>query len=327
MLFIISYALLSFSGLPPRKLYVLDAFPLSRRFIFAAMFIPYVLVLGLGYAGGRIVADRAENDRDVIHYGEVDGHFLLSVPLRYGQIALDGRPPHAVAPWGETHEVWSTPIWSGARPCIYSLFSTPPGSSRDFVAWQISRAVKEVYGVELPWKTIRDRYLTQDDRGRVVPANGEISLAADHPDWRARPYAPVFPVMVLFVCGLWFAAMTTYLRTLRPHYTERQIKSSFWTGMVVLMGLHVSQFALLVSERISHWVLSGTCMIAIRALTDRLPGGWAGVWFICGLAFFGLYRMAELRFSRAESKPGDDMRVGLIERPIGASSEDGAYAR
>jgi hypothetical protein len=97
--------------------------------------------------------------------------------------------------------------------------------------------------------------------------------------------------------------------------------------MVVLMALHVSQFAALFVERLDHWILAGTSMIVIRSVAERLPGGSLGVWMLCGLALLGLYRVAESRFLRVESSPGDDMRIALIERPIGAATQDGAYAR
>ena len=108
---------------------------------------------------------------------------------------------------------------------------------------------------------------------------------------------------------------------------ERQRKGAFWTGMVVLMILHLSQFAAIFTEHLDHWVLSGTSMIVIRALSERMPGGSTGVWIECGLVFLMFYRLAESHFIRVESKPGDDMRVALIQRPIGAAAEEGAYAR
>ena len=327
MLFIISYTLLSFTGLPPRKLYMLDAFPVSRRIVFAAILLPYVATLGLGYGAGRIVADRTENGRELVTFIERDGHLYISAPLRYGAIALDGNPPPAVAPWGESHDVWSVPVWAGKAPVVHSLYSTPPGSSAEFVAWQIERAVRDVYGADIAADELLERYLTTDDRGQVVPVGGELTLFADHPGWRVRPFGPVFPAMMLFVCGLWFIAMSPYLATLRPGFSERRRKGTFWWGMVALMVLHVSQFGALITENLDHWVLSGTSMIAIRAAAERLPGGSVAVWVLCGLVFYGLYRIAERRFLRVESSPGDDMRIALIERPIGAAGQEGAYAR
>jgi hypothetical protein len=327
MLFITSYALLSFGGLPPRRLYVFDAIPLSRRFIFAVVYLHLVLLLALGYGAGRIVADRAEDTRELISHFERDDHYYVSVPLRNGGIALDGSPPLATSAWGESHEVWSREIWSGRSSVVYSKFSTPPGSSREFVALQISRAVKDIYGEDISPEEVSTRYLAVDAAGRVVPAGSGLTLKADHPEWGVLPYGPVFPVMMLVVCGLWLLALSGYLGSLRPGFAEKQRKGRFWWGMVILMGLHFLQFVLLFTETLDHWILSGFWMIAIGELTERLPGGAVSVWFLCGLTLFLLYRMAEGRFVRVESLPGDDIRISLIERPIGASSEDGAYAR
>lgn len=327
LLFITSYTLLAFSGLPPRKLYMLDAMPVSRRFIFAVIFVPYMAMVGLGYGTGRIMADRAEGGRELITFIERDGHLYVSAPLRDGAIALDGSPPDAVAPWGESHEVWSAPIWAGKTPVVHSLYSTPPGSSAEFVAWQISRAVREIHGAHIAADEVLEHYLTTDYLGRVAPTGGQLTLAADHPDWGVRSHGPVFPAMMLLVCGLWFIAMSPYLATLRPGYSERRRKSTFWWGMVTLMALHVMQFTALFAENLDHWILSGTSMVVIRAAAERLPGGSVTVWVLCALALYGFYRVAESRFIRVESSPGDDMRIALIERPIGAAGQEGAYAR
>ncbi len=327
LLFIIAYTLLSFSGLPPRKLFVLDALPVSRRLIFAIMFVPYVAVLGLGYGAGRIVADRAENESELICYRERDGHYFVSLPLRNGALAMDGSPPAAIAPSGESHDVWSREIMTGSKPVVHALYSTPPGSSIDFVAWQVSRAAEAVYGERISPDEVRERYLALDADGRVVPAGGELTLAADHPEWSVRPYAPVFPVMMLVVCGLWFMAMAVYLRTLRAGFTEKQKRGTFWWGMIVLMVLHISQFGLLIADRLDHWVLSGFGMIAVRELSAWLPGGAVSVWVLCGAVLYAFYRMAERQFLQVESNPGDDMRIALIERPLGAAGAEGAYAK
>jgi len=327
LLFIISYTLLSFSGLPPRRLFMLDALPISRRLIFAAIYLPLVLMLSLGYAAGRIVADNAGNSTELINYFERDDHYYVSTPLRDGELALDGNPPQRTSPWGEAHDVWSREIFTGSTGVVHSLFSTPPGSSREFVALQMSRAAKAIYGEDLSPDEVSERYLAVDSRGRVVPKTGELTLAADHPDWRVRPHGPVFPVMMLLVCVPWLLAMSFYLRTLRPGYSEGRRKSAFWWGMIVLMGLHVSQFAALFTNTLDHWVLSGVSMVVVREMSERLPGGSVTVWVLCGLVIYGFYRMAESRFLRVESSPGDDMRIALIERPIGAAGQEGAYAR
>ena len=210
LLFITSYVLLSFGGLPPRRLYLFDPIPLSRRFIFAVIYLPLVLLLGLGYGAGRIVADRAENARELISYFERDDHHYMPVPLRNGGIALDGRPPAATSAWGESHDVWSREVWSGRSGVVYSRFSTPPGSSREFVALQISRAVKDIYGEEFSPEEVSARYLAIDAAGRVVPVGSELTLKSDHPEWSVRPHGSVFPVMMLVVCGLWLLALSAY---------------------------------------------------------------------------------------------------------------------
>jgi predicted benzoate:H+ symporter BenE len=133
--------------------------------------------------------------------------------------------------------------------------------------------------------------------------------------------------MMLMICGIWFVALSLYLATLRPGFTERQRKSAFWWGMVVLMGLHVLQYALVFTRALDHWVVTGTSMIVIRELGERMPGGSIGVWIVCGLVVFAFYRVTEARFLRVESCPGDDVQMTLIARPIGAAVEDGEYAR
>jgi len=112
--------------------------------------------------------------------------------------------------------------------------------------------VKDIYGEELPAEEVIARYLAIDAAGRVVPAGPELALKGDHPQWNVLPHAPVFPVMMLMVCGLWLLALSSYLGTLRAGFTEKQRKGRFWWGMVILMGLHLMQFVLMFTETLDH---------------------------------------------------------------------------
>jgi hypothetical protein len=307
-----SYMLLAFGVLPPRKLYLLDSLPLSRRVIFAVMVIPMVLALALGYGVGLMVADVKEAKRELIHFVELDCCYGVRVPIEVCEIAWYGDPPPVAAPWGETHEGWTAPLWRGSRAVVYSPFSAPQGSSPDFIALQISRATEAVYGKQVPVEEIRERYMEVGDDGVARPKGDGLTLARDHPGLDPQPRGPVLPVMMLVVCVVWLVAVAFYMRTLRAGISEKARKGVYWGLMLGLLALHMVQFVLATSNFIHLWISAGLWEIAIRNLGTRTPGGALTIWVVNTLIVGGVYLVAQRQFERVESSPGDEKFAELL---------------
>jgi hypothetical protein len=309
--FITSYMFLAFSGLPPRKLYVLDPLPISRRAIFSVVALPLIAALSLGYGAGRIWADVAEGRREHIRYAEQECCSHIVVPFEICEISWDGETPHSTAPWGERYEFSGSLLREGGTVRISSPHAASGEQSIEFVALQISRAAEAIYGTVIPPSEIAARYLETDDVGLVVLKGDGLTLARDYPDLDPRPKGPVFPAMMMVVLVLWLVAFAAYLRTLRPAVPERVRKSVYWGSMMLLLAAHTAQFIMGAGGAIRYATIGGFWEILISDIAEALPGGRVAVWLLCGLIVYGVYKLAERQFERAECLPGDDRHIDM----------------
>jgi hypothetical protein len=181
------------------------------------------------------------------------------------------------------------------------------------VALQISRASEALYGEAVPPETIRHRYLTVDNDGRVVLRGKSLSLQADFPHLRPRRKGPLFPVVLTTISLLWALVYTVFLRSFRATITDGKRKAFFFAMLFVLLAVHVSQYAFFMSGTTKDFIVTGTIEILVRRLGEAFPGSVLLVWIACGLLLFGAYRFAESAFLRIEVPP---MPAGLnpIER-------------
>jgi hypothetical protein len=318
-----AYILLAGSGLPPRKLFTFDPLPISRRRIFAAVTLPLVIVLSLGYAGGRIWAETRGGQRELIRLAEYDCCHYVQVPYEICEVSWDGRPVTITSPWGESVTPRADHLREGGQVYIYSPFATNDDSSLEFVALQISRAVEALYGRQIHPDEIADRYLTVGPDGFVVPKGDGLTLARDYPELTPLSGGPIFPVVMMVILGLWYASFALYLRTLRAAVSERIRKGAFWGSMIGLLVLHMWQFFAPVVNEVSLTEFGAFWGIAIRHLGLAVPGGSVTVWVLCSLIVFGVYRVAERQFVRAESLPGDESHMDMMPLINWAARPDG----
>jgi hypothetical protein len=294
------YLMLAFFGQPLRNLYRLDPLPISRRWFFAATFLPGLVVLSLGYGVAK-VWEGLSPPRELISYRmDPDSNFYLYVPVRADSIAWDGQPPRSTSPWGESHEAWSEPLCRGCRAVIYSPFHTPPGSSLDFVALQISRASEALYVEAVQPEAVKDRYLTLDDEGLVALKGEALTLQADFPALRPRGNGPLFPIVLALVGFSWALLAVVFLRSFRATVSDGKRKAFFFGLLTCLLAIHIGQFAFIVSGITRDWIVTGTMEILVR------QAGGAGallVWIACVLILSGAFRLAESAFHRIEVPP------------------------
>jgi hypothetical protein len=298
-LLITSYILLALYGIPLRHLYRLDPLPISRKFLFAWTVIPSLLVLSFGYGAGNL-AIASEQPSEQVEYREEESHYYTYVPIGACEIAWDGRPPENTSPWGESHAAWKVPLYAGSRVALYSPYHTPIGSSPEFVALQISRAIEAVHGIRVPPADVQNRYLEVDGEGEVRLRTTGLTLWEDYPDLKPRGHGPEFPV-VLLLAGLPFLIMVAvYLRAFRTGFSKTFRVGVAVTLLVFVLALHVSQFVAYVANVTEPWLVGGFLEILIRQLANTLPGGAMTVWGVSMLLLFAGYRLAETQFVRAE---------------------------
>jgi MprA protease rhombosortase-interaction domain-containing protein len=283
------------------RLYLVDHLPIDRRRLFAFLMLPSLAFFLLGYVAGAWRASLRGDSRDLVEYRKEDCCHYLYVPIGANEFAQDGDPADNVSPWGEHHEPWSVPLYRGSRAVLYSPYSTPDGSSIEFVALQLSRATEAVYGTRIPADEIRERYLRIDEEGRVALGQEGLPLRRDYPHLEPRRAAPEFPFLFLPAGLLWMGMIWLYLQFFRPGWSVTARNVVFGVLLVVLLAGHIVPFALVIGKFARFWVLIGFFQIASRHFTAALPGGAVTMWIATLLLFAGAYLVAQRRFMRIET--------------------------
>jgi len=305
-IFMTWYMLIVSLWLPPRNLHTTDSLPISRRLLFGVVVLPPMLCLVLGYGAGRLGVGLLEQPASLVSYHatEADPHHYVFVPYSACEIAWDGMAPGNSSPWGESHPVASTsPLYVGSRAVLYSPFSTPQGSSTEFVALQISRAVEAIYATSIPPEEIGERYLETDENGEVVLKTEGLTLVEDYPDLRAVENPSRTPLL-LFAAGFpWLLLLAGWLPLVRVSVSELRQKITFWIVAGLCLALYLGSFAVSMLRFMTPAVTNGFLEILMRHLTNAVPGGATSIWAACALLLVGGYWMAQEQFVKIEPLP------------------------
>ncbi len=306
-----AYMLFAFVGGPMEQLHFLDAMPIARSRLFAAVVLPIVVVLALGYFAGALwMAEReAATPRVQFQTAVAEAMFppypfeapMVRVPIEYAAVAWDGNTPDTIAPWGETQETFSVDVSRLEDARLYTPFATPAGSSIDFVALQISRAIEAVYGESIPLDQIRERYLTLDPDGIVVPGTeAGLTLRDDYPDLDPPARLPTSAVAFAVIAGLFLLMVGVYSRAFRTNIGVRGRKWAFFGVLFGALAVHVAQFLLNILAT-KPYVSTGILKIHLKHAVDILPGGGPAVWLLCALVLTAIYLVAQRQFERIEA--------------------------
>jgi hypothetical protein len=302
-----AYTLFAFTMYPPKQIYLLDGLPVSRRRLLNVMIIPHFIVLLAGYAGGGIALGYLDRNHpkplEVIHMVQdsESGHYYLYVPYRILHVTLDEHIPETVSPWGEAHEGWSYPLLPGGLLKMYSPYSTPLGSSIDFAAWQMSRAVEAVYGATIQPDELASRYLREKTDGGAELIEKRLTISTDYPDLRPlRKAGPVFPVVAGLTFALWMLGLAVYFQAFRAGVSNSArtvlafgVMGFFMAGwLAVLFGPIV---------KVLHSGRHNGGLTALLARAEGSPVATAAVWIGMAILCVAAYRVALWRLGKSEA--------------------------
>ena len=301
------YMLIAFTAPTLKTMMIVDALPVSRKRLLNVLVLPFVVVLAIGYWGGRVYFAVMESRRpsavNVIHFVQDsdEGNYYLYVPYDAMEILWDGRAPDIVAPWGESREGWARPLFRGCPIKMHTPYHTPPGSSIDFAAWQISRAIEAVYGESVSPEEIKDRYLRERDDGTAALIPKKLKIAEDYPRFRRiTPSGPFFPLVFATVFVVWMLSMSVYFQAHRAGVSSRKRTAVMWILMGIMMLWWISMFLgpivqLLHTMRINSFLT----VLVVRAGTSTIAT--AVVWLLSIAASLAAYWVALRRFERIEA--------------------------
>ncbi|UCH83261.1 MAG: hypothetical protein JSW50_12460 [Candidatus Latescibacterota bacterium] len=297
------YMLLAIFPAIMKKLHTLDALPISRKMLFVCLILPGLLAVVAGYGAAELIKEFRSDTVEHIRMSNHNDHFYLTVPPENCEITGKSTIPKNTAPWGEAHEPWRAGLRRDGTIGIYSPFSTPPGSSIEFVAWQISRAVDAVYTESISPGEIESRYLEIDQHGRVVPRNGKLTILADHPDLRVRGTGRLFPFVMLIAFVPFLLLLCVYLSAYRAGVPRTR---AVWIAVLLLVGtisIHIAGFVGAILKFYTLWVHTAFIKIIVRHIATVLPGGTPVTWVVCGLLVLLSYLFAQRQFERIELPP------------------------
>jgi hypothetical protein len=291
---------------PATRMFKLDHLPVSRRRVFPYLALPALALLWLGLIGGTVLGNTFAPRAPLREYLRTrDCPFYHRVPDRFLRVAWNGRPPEIVAPWGETRQPWTCRPFAGRRALLYSPYSIPAGSSREFVAWQVSREIAAVYGAQVSPEDIVarfDRYFeTGEDGSYRLIAWGD-PFRADYPNLKLYDWVRPMVAIALILGVVWFIVTAWIIRAffigMSPSFFSmllRVLPAVFPLVFVAVM-VWLGEYGYTTS-----WKLTALANAMIRRIADLLPSGPAGLWgvFFAVLALF--YLIAERMFVRAQS--------------------------
>ncbi len=284
-----------------KNLHKVDHLPVDRRILLRWLVFPITGMFLLGYGAGRVL-DTVDPDRsEKIVFDNDEKSYGLKVSPEFFAYAGSDEAPAVTAPWGENHGTTVEPVFRGLPGVLWKPYATPAGASRDFVAWQISRAAAAVYGLELDPHEISVRYLETDLHGRVTVREPGLTLAADFPSARTSSSGPVFPLLVGGELVLLMVVLALFFKVFKPGVTIRKSRIVFWFVMGGLMVCHIGGYVLLMLGWTKEWVVYGFWLGRIRELGELGPVGHGAAWLGMLLLLLVTWRWAEKSFLAAEA--------------------------
>jgi hypothetical protein len=294
-----TYLLLALFPLRLARLHHVDSLPLSRRLLFAVATLPLVAAVAAGYGAGYVASRVFDTRPELVRYEQTRDGFRIGVPVRFLEIARDGAPPVVGSPWGETFAPSGTALHQWGRAVAYSPFAVGKESSLEFVALQISRAAGAVYGAEIPYRQIAERYLRVSPDGIVVAKESGLTLRADFPDLEPRGAGPRFAATMTIVTLPWLLLVAALLLCYRSGVPNALRLSIYWGSLGLMLSLLIFLFVAMVTGLTAPWFTQAAFQIPVQWL-GHSPARAAGTWAIGGLLLAGAYFLAESRFRRME---------------------------
>jgi len=276
------------------------SWPVSRLRIFNILVAAALLPLVSGFVLGSLGRMAWGESPPGVTFGTVSCCGVIEVPFENWKISWDGPAPPSTAPWGEAAEPREFPLVRGKPAVLYKPYPIAPESTVDFAAWQISRAVAEVHGLQLSYQEIRDRYLKAGPNGMVQLQEHGFTLLEDHhlsrPLWAMR----TFPLIMTIICLPWFLSVALVFRLHRadvtPHLARRVGLLVFVPIVVLAIGLP----AVAAWGWLDLWAISRTSGILLGKVGSHFPGGMLSIWVLCLILLSGGYWLALGRFHSLE---------------------------
>jgi hypothetical protein len=283
--------------------------PVSRSRLFALTVVPALFCVSLGHAAGGLFWSAYEARRPVLRACS-EAPECFRVPGRFYEIAGTRDLQRIVSPWGEAYELRPVPPIPGSPYGLYSPLETPPGSSPQFVAWQLSRAVEWVYGRSVDPDELQQRYLTPDRSGVL---DMWISLARLSRDLGPpmRPKSTHVPIALLFCGALTLLTLPISIGAARRLAQRKPLiealeggEGAAWSVPVLIGWTLIIVVPILLSlGDAESWALRAFVEVVAQRAAAAGALVEAGLWLLGLAAMLVGYRLAERQYAQLEAQP------------------------
>lgn len=284
------------------RLRAIDHLPVSRRLFFAYLMIPAFAVLVVGLALGAFVGRGAvKEDWLWDRLLRIEGRPERAIPYDFLEVAWDGEPPPVTSPWGEEHEPWRRSVFGESDVVVYRPYDTPPGASREFVAHQIGRALREAYGPKFPAREIERRYIEGAADCDCVHWAGWHHMVGDY-ERSPASRGGLLPLMCAVVGVPWLLFVRLALWASHgPVSKTRRILPAVALGSAVALFTVGIVFVAATTDLLSSWVVTAFAWIVLKNTAQAVPGGTPVLWLFSVGALVASYLFAQSQFLRAEA--------------------------
>lgn len=290
-----------------RALGSVNHLPLSRRRLFAhsaAWTLLWTLVsfgaglrLHYGYfAAAPWPAQIVDLDVRLERAADEDGFTRVpqvKVPRFRWKISR-GLPSPIRAPWGEEVVPRAYPIFWKLPIHVYNPYELSPSSSLRFVAWQLSRALHDVYDAQISPEEIEPHLRKSPWPGKPATWRSR-NLLVLHPELEMVEPRHAMSATFLLCLFLWGLAMLSSVPSRppasRPAWKRRRLKLAFW--IVVLLALVLAIGA---GIRENRGQADAVVDVAFRLLAEALPAQDLVCWMLVTAIGAAIYLVAERGF-------------------------------
>ncbi len=300
------YMALAFTAPIMANLRSVDALPIGRRRLLLLLSLPPLLIICAGYLGGVAWIGLQDFEPPRIVFVDEDRGYGLRVPKYMWRMAWDGEAPAFEAPWGESHPSMTIPVIKGATPVIYKPYTTPVDASRDYVAWQISRAARAMYGSQLTVEEVAERWLWTDFEGKVRLKTESLELPERLGTVVAVHMGPFFPVTVALVSVMLYLGIAFFAPGVRADISKARRTARMWVLLGILLAWHLSPHILTLTRVSRPWVLEAGGVDLMMKIVRAVPGGTVGIWIGVLLVSAAALEVAAIAFRRVESPVAPD---------------------
>jgi len=275
------------------RVHPVDAWPISRRLIFAHAFWPLVIPYALGAGCGVLIEQTKARPSTMVEFRKGQ----VATPYEFREIAPDGVPPTIGSPWGETHTPRGTPVLPWTDVVVYDPYEIGENSSRRFAALQVDRAVAAVHGDPAPDPSRYIEPAVGAAEEETVPGFDLEASRGRGSDLRAKTFALLVALFTLLEVPFLLLGTLSADRRALDWIRSRAVM----TGVVAIFALVGLMLASSLVSGARIWAQAAWLMISLRRLAEALPLSVGQFWLVTGLAVAIGYLVLQERFTRLEA--------------------------